>query len=354
MPNFNFLSPFGYNKLPLLIDYYPGIEGNGLVENLPNGCKRVQYVPSDHPTYWKREVNADLLKLRSSQCCHELYDDPEEMLYTTNNRNFRTPDNFEKNKPGLMSLGCSHTYGIGVRDHEAWPQRLANNFDLPNWNLGSGGQGVDYCLWVARSFFHQGYIPKAVAVWWPDLSRILVAEDSVSGIFRNNTSTDTIEHNILTTITEGHTYLPNVHALAPGDDPGGLNGLTRVVAKGQLARSRTQKLSDFLIKREYLILLCRSHNVPIVEYNSQLWDGGAEELDNKTVYNIPNVVLLPTDSRPMDFHYHSRKNNIEVGEWCPELFMETARDGSHHSGTLMKELADKFTFSFIKNYADFA
>jgi len=354
-PNFNHIPPIGpQTRLPRLMDYHDGIEGgNGIVKKLPNGFHQVQYVPSDHPKYWSRESNQHLLKIRSNQHSHRPYNDPDEMLYTTNNRNFRTPDNFEKSMPGLMSLGCSHTFGVGVRDHEAWPQRVANALNLPNWNLGSGGQGVDYCIWVARAFFDKGYIPKAVAVWWPDLYRTLIVSDNASRV----------EEDIMSTIIDGipgNKLSKDVFPISPADPRDDLPLDVKLVAKGHFAKSEMHIVTEFLIKREYLILLCRAHNVPIVEYVNDRMAGFDDEslvqqIDEKSSYKIPQAILANDTENPNDaYKYYQRKGLIVEREWCPDIFNEVGRDASHSSGTFMKELADRFEISFKENYTDFA
>lgn len=341
-PNFHLLPPFStINKIPKLQDPVNG--ANGKIELLSNGKKQMQYCPSDHPMSWQRR-NTIGLNTRSSHFCHEPYTDEEEMLYTLNNLNYRTDTTFDKDIPGLMSLGCSHTYGVGVRDNEAWPQRLADSLDLPNWNLGCGGQSVDYCIWVARAFINLGYIPKAVAVWWPDLSRNIT---TVSVSVDQDTMSTIIGHD--DNIAVSQDIIP-ITANDPWDER---RPQSKIVGKGHYAKSELQHIIEFILKREYLIQLCNIHNIPIVEYyNSILLDEYcfAKELTERSIYQIPKVVLVNEHSK--DYTYHKAKGEIEK-EWDPLIFQECGRDGMHRSGTFMKELADRFEISFKQNYADF-
>lgn len=343
-PNFHLLSPFGSIKNTLLPKLQDPVYGqHGKIEMLSGGFKRMQYCPSDHPISWKR-LNNSGLNVRSSHFCHEPYTDETEILYTLNNLNYRTNTNFDKEKPGLMSLGCSHTYGVGVRDNEAWPQRLADSLNLPNWNLGCGAQSVDYCVWIARAFFNLGYIPKAVAVWWPELSRNItttsgnVDNDVMSTIISRNEDINKVTQDIIP-ITASNPWADDVQS--------------KIVGKGHFAKSELQHIIEFIMKREYIIQLCNIHNVPIVEYyGSILLDNFcfAEELTERSVYQIPKVVLVNHGTK--DYNYHKSRNHIEK-DWDPLIFEETARDGLHRSGTFMKELADRFEISFKQNYADF-
>ncbi len=67
--------------------------------------------------------------------------------YTYNELGFRG-DSIYKNGFRIMSVGCSHTEGVGVSDGQTWPHyfsKLINNgVDL---NAGFGGRSNDY---VAR------------------------------------------------------------------------------------------------------------------------------------------------------------------------------------------------------------
>lgn len=338
-PNFARMSPFTthHNKgLPRLIDPYHS--SNGTVEKLANGHKRVQYIPSDSPDTWRR-INNHQFDVRSALFCHEPYEDAQEMLYTVNSHNFRTFDEFNKNDAALMSLGCSHTYGVGVRDHETWPYRLAKSLNLKNWNLGSGGQSADWCVWVARAFISFGFIPKAVAIWWPDITRTIIALDKNKQDVDDKISSFILGlHDNITEKLEADVVC--VSASSPYDEqsPGSI-----LPGKGHFGKSDIQHLIEFISKREYLILLCKTHDITIVEFHgSDNWDeefdfGG--ELASRSVYSIPKVDFYPTMPWADDFD--------------PEVFLECGRDGMHYSGTFMKAVAERFEITFNENYKEF-
>jgi hypothetical protein len=68
--------------------------------------------------------------------------------YTFNELGFRG-DSPKKKGMKVMSVGCSHTEGINVHNHQTWPHQLSkllpNGVDL---NLGISGRSNDY---IARS-----------------------------------------------------------------------------------------------------------------------------------------------------------------------------------------------------------
>jgi hypothetical protein len=71
-------------------------------------------------------------------------DDSETNTYTYNELGFRG-DSIYKDGFRVMSVGCSHTEGVGVNDWETWPhifsRLIPNGIDL---NAGFGGRSNDY------------------------------------------------------------------------------------------------------------------------------------------------------------------------------------------------------------------
>jgi hypothetical protein len=63
-----------------------------------------------------------------------------------------------------IAVGCSHTVGVGVEPHEAWPNLLGAV------NLGVGGCSADY---IARNMpkYLTKYNPNLIYVLWPDWTR---------------------------------------------------------------------------------------------------------------------------------------------------------------------------------------
>ena len=66
----------------------------------------------------------------------------KDLVYKFNNHGYRTPDNFEKGKKGIVTLGCSFTEGIGLPIEYVWSYKMANHFNLPFYNLSVGSRGI--------------------------------------------------------------------------------------------------------------------------------------------------------------------------------------------------------------------
>jgi hypothetical protein len=63
--------------------------------------------------------------------------------YRFNQQRFRA-DEFDNRNCGL-SLGCSFTRGIGLKEEQTWPTVLSKISGLHFWNLGVGGGAMDTC-----------------------------------------------------------------------------------------------------------------------------------------------------------------------------------------------------------------
>jgi hypothetical protein len=68
-----------------------------------------------------------------------------------------------------LAFGCSHTYGIGVQPHEAWPALLGAT------NCGVPGCSSDLIARIMPALLAE-HTPAIVYVLWPDWSRFEYAE----------------------------------------------------------------------------------------------------------------------------------------------------------------------------------
>jgi hypothetical protein len=130
-----------------------------------DGFTKFQWCPTDTP-----EAAGD-----------DYRDTHDEMFYTVNRQNFRA-DQFKKinDKPVLMCLGDSFTYGIGVRDAETWPSILADRLGMVNWNMGTGGASNQDIYLIFQQMISNGYIPDVVCIMWSYNSRQIVSRNVIS------------------------------------------------------------------------------------------------------------------------------------------------------------------------------
>ena len=63
------------------------------------------------------------------------------ICYKYNSKGFRSSE-FDQGK-GLVTLGCSFTYGTGLHLDEVWGSKLAKRLKLPFYNLGMAGSSIN-------------------------------------------------------------------------------------------------------------------------------------------------------------------------------------------------------------------
>jgi hypothetical protein len=98
-----------------------------------------------------------------------------DITYTRNSEGFRS-DPFVPSDNSIVYLGCSNTEGVGLPLEETWTYQLTlkirekTKLDIPYWNLGIGGGGIDS---MVRAYYHYCNIlnPKIVIALFPEPNR---------------------------------------------------------------------------------------------------------------------------------------------------------------------------------------
>lgn len=104
----------------------------------------------------------------------------DSFTYKYNSHGFRSCEfDLTVTQPIILTLGCSHTVGVGVPQYENWAEQFGRRY-FPNhtvWNAGLGGAGADT---VARLAVNMIPIvkPDIVAVMWPSLFRFETYENN--------------------------------------------------------------------------------------------------------------------------------------------------------------------------------
>lgn len=93
------------------------------------------------------------------------------VYYTLNSYGYRCPE-FETIdwQNSIITLGCSHTYGIGLTDTSTYSSKLSEILDIPVINLGQGGTGIWYQVKNIQTLSLLN--PKYVVLQIPDVSRV--------------------------------------------------------------------------------------------------------------------------------------------------------------------------------------
>ena len=108
----------------------------------------------------------------------------ESFTYKYNSHGFRSRPFDPTDKPILLTLGCSHTVGVGVPFEDTWSEQLGKQFpDHVVYNAGAGGASADTVARFAANIIPI-LIPAKVAILWPNLYRF---ESYCHGPNKNNT-----------------------------------------------------------------------------------------------------------------------------------------------------------------------
>ena len=73
-----------------------------------------------------------------------------------------------------MTLGCSFTFGVGLPIEDTFTQKVADHFDLENFNLSTPGRGLDFLSLYVSLFLQHELNPeliKAIVVYLPPPGR---------------------------------------------------------------------------------------------------------------------------------------------------------------------------------------
>ena len=137
----------------------------------------VNWFPADTEelfyTNMKDKVTSGLME--KAGWCSKDKKPKDDLKYNVNKHGFRCINFRGKDpRPGILSLGCSFTFGVGLKNSQTFAQKVADNFDMENYNLGTPGRGLDL-LAIYLSIFIEKEIDinliKAIVVFLPPPGR---------------------------------------------------------------------------------------------------------------------------------------------------------------------------------------
>lgn len=92
--------------------------------------------------------------------------------YKINSHGFRTKHFDQVDRP-IVCFGCSFTYGVGLPEEYTWPGIVSKHFNIPVYNLGVPGMGLDVASMYATNWLiDEIWRPRAICVLLPPPGRI--------------------------------------------------------------------------------------------------------------------------------------------------------------------------------------
>jgi len=101
--------------------------------------------------------------------------------YKFDNLGFRNNENFNQEKKYNLILGCSFSFGIGVKNTDIWYNQLKSNFLDPFYNASVPGGSIGCCLRSLKGLIAEGMTIKRVFCLIPGRTRFEVYEDTSNG-----------------------------------------------------------------------------------------------------------------------------------------------------------------------------
>jgi hypothetical protein len=133
----------------------------------------VNWLLSDNEEmFWKLWQDPAYRPFAESQNWHQ----PGSIQYRINSEGFRG-DEFD-HTPCVLTLGCSFTIGIGLREQEIWPTLVANALGLKSVNIAWGGIAADSCVRLA-AYWIPKLKPKLVIMLSPPQNRYEIFLDKL-------------------------------------------------------------------------------------------------------------------------------------------------------------------------------
>lgn len=115
---------------------------------------------------------------------------PRPITYCINSQGFRGKD-FDSTVNNIVTLGCSFTIGVGLRESETWPYLLGSRLGQHVHNIAWGGWSADTLFRMAQYWIPQ-LRPALVVMLAPGAARLELATDTEQ--YENITPSDSILH----------------------------------------------------------------------------------------------------------------------------------------------------------------
>jgi hypothetical protein len=119
--------------------------------------------------YYKKIENKNQKKLYKTN--PNYYSEP--VTYNLNSFGYRTYNSLPQDY--ILTLGCSHTYGTGLHEHERYTNLLENEIGIPVINIGSPGIGINFIMLNLLKLIYSSYPkPRSIICQFPNLERLTI------------------------------------------------------------------------------------------------------------------------------------------------------------------------------------
>jgi len=110
----------------------------------PNSCVDIFNKHSYGETYdWFSTDTEECFKEAKEAWGDGLPWEGDSITYRINSHGFRGDDLHPVDSDSFIALGCSFTFGVGVKEEQTWPSVLSESLGMHGYNLGAAAHGVE-------------------------------------------------------------------------------------------------------------------------------------------------------------------------------------------------------------------
>lgn len=116
-------------------------------------------------------INSNYINKSLTTIATDLNDDGS-ILYNMNEHGYRSNSLTSKTDYNILTLGCSWTMGVGVKNELIWPTILSNKIGKGSlFNYGNYGISTSFIAKTFHKFVSSQFTPNVVFIMWPGFSR---------------------------------------------------------------------------------------------------------------------------------------------------------------------------------------
>jgi hypothetical protein len=116
-------------------------------------------------------VNKLYTNKRLKTLATDVFDDGS-IVYDMNEHGYRSNSLKDKSDYNILTLGCSWTMGIGVKNELIWPTQLVNKIRKGTlFNYGNYGVSTSFIAKTFHKFVSSQFTPDVAFIMWPGFSR---------------------------------------------------------------------------------------------------------------------------------------------------------------------------------------
>lgn len=131
--------------------------------------KTLKWYPNDTKDVYEKNIRRQYDKLKKYNWIDS------NITYKLNSKGFRSEEFIDDGSPTLITLGCSHTFGIGIHYEDTWSYLLSKKIGYKNYNLSIPGSSGNTSYRIG-SYWIPKLKPTVVVYMVPEYKRLEIID----------------------------------------------------------------------------------------------------------------------------------------------------------------------------------